>query len=1356
MKKILGLDLGTTSIGWALVNEAEELNENSSIIKLGVRVVPLSVDEQTNFEKGRPITTNADRTLKRSARRSLQRYKLRRQHLIEILKTQGWITDDTILSEQGNNSTFETYRLRAKAITQEISLEQLARVLLMINKKRGYKSNRKAQGSDEGQLIDGMEIAKILYDEGLTPGQYTHKMLTNGMRYVPDFYRSDLIEEFNRIWAVQQAFHPSLLTLAFKEQILPLTKTRVTQLFLAQHQIYTAEVKGRGLERLKIIYELRNRALNQALSPEDLALVIAEMIGAINGSSGYLGSISDRSKELFFNNQTIGQYLIAKLEANPHGSLKNQPFYRQDYLDEFEHIWEKQASFHPELTPALKQEIRDIIIFYQRRLKSQKWLVSNCEFENRKVAPKSSPLFQQFRMWQVINNLVVSDRSGAHHALDEDERQLLASKLAYRAKMSKSEVLSTLYQNTKGLDLNFKEVEGDRTMARLLKACQSIIEMSGHGEYNFEKEPGDKIFLIVKEIFNGLGFNIDWLQFNSNASGEALDREPLYHLWHLIYSYEGDNSPTGDENLVNHLMKLLSMPKEYAKIFASIQFENDYCSLSAKALQKILPFMQAGHEYSQACEMAGYRHSKNSLTKEEIQNRELKNSLDLLARNSLRNPVVEKILNQLVNVVNEVISQYGRPDEIRLEMARELKKNADERAQLIDAINKNTKEMEACRKYLQEHFGPEYGTRNDIIRYRLWQELKSNGYKSLYSNQYIPEEKIFSKEIDIEHIIPQARLFDDSFSNKTLEYRDINIEKSNATAFDFVKTKYGEDGLKNYLQRVEELFKNKAISKAKYLKLKMSMEDIPSDFIERDLRNTQYISRKAQEMLLQVVRTVVPTTGSITDRLRDDWQLVEVMKELNWDKYNHLGLTEVRIGRDGQRTRIIKDWTKRNDHRHHAMDALTVAFTKPSFIQYLNNLNARSDKSSTIYAIEQKELYRLDGHLLFNPPMAIDQFRAQAKHHLEQVLISIKAKNKVVTRNINITKTKNGYLKTNQLTPRGQLHKETVCGKMKVPCTKEVSVGAKLTSELITQIQNPQYRQALRLRLESFGGDAKKAFTGKNSLEKNPIWLNEQHSACVPQKVTILYFETQYTVRKPISKDLNLDKVVDEGIKRILQNRLNEFDGNATKAFSNLDENPIWLNREKGIAIKSVKCKLLNNAVALHDKHDHQGTLILDNEGNSIPSDFVDTGNNHHVAIFRDTEGNLQEHIVSFYEATARALQHLPIIDKEYNQHLGWQFLFSMKQNEYFVFPNAETGFNPNEVDLLNESNYERISPNLFRVQKMSSKDYFFRHHLDTEVQVQKELRNVTWLRIQNINLLDGVVKVRINHIGKIVAIGEF
>lgn len=160
MRKIIGLDLGTTSIGWAYVHEAENENEISAIVRIGVRVNPISTDEQSDFEKGKSISVNADRTLKRGARRNLQRYKERRDNLINALIKTGFINEETSLAEENKNSTHSTYELRSKACTEKIEKNEFARVLLMINKKRGYKSSRKAKSEDEGQAIDGMEIAK--------------------------------------------------------------------------------------------------------------------------------------------------------------------------------------------------------------------------------------------------------------------------------------------------------------------------------------------------------------------------------------------------------------------------------------------------------------------------------------------------------------------------------------------------------------------------------------------------------------------------------------------------------------------------------------------------------------------------------------------------------------------------------------------------------------------------------------------------------------------------------------------------------------------------------------------------------------------------------------------------------------------------------------------------------------------------------------------------------------------------------------------------------------------------------------------------------------------------------------------
>lgn len=1453
MKKVLGLDLGTNSIGWALVNEGENEFEESSIIKLGSRIIHYdnfvstttgkeSKDPIKDFMGGKGISPNAGRTQKRSARRNLQRYKQRRENLIEILKENNILSEETILSETGNHTTFETYRLRAKAASEEINLEQFGRVLLMINKKRGYKSSRKVKGTEDGSLIDGMEVAKTLYNNNLSPGQFCLQLFQEGKKQIPDFYRTDLQAEFNNIYDKQMAFYPELLSLEMKDELQGKKRDAVWAICAKSFKSNGIELvgekrKGNTAEQKNENYAWRAKGLSEKLEVEQLVVVLQEINIQINASSGYLGAISDRSKELFFNQietrdgtkraQTVGEYQMTVLDKNPNSSLRNMVFYRQDYLDEFNTVWEKQAEFHSILTEELKQEIRDVVIFYQRKLKSQKGLISFCEFESRKmeveidgktkiktvgnrVIPRSSLLFQEFKIWQTLNNIEVFGKGkkmkkqkgatlfdqtedtlehGGRRLLFQEEKELLAAELSIKKELKKAEILKLLYNNSNELDLNFPSIQGNLTQAALYNAYRQIVELSGH-EIELEKRMANDIYKSFEELFVSLGYETDMLHFDSD---KPLDEQGMYKLWHLLYSFEGDNSKTGNESLINKITKMYGFDKDYASILANVTFQSDYGSLSAKAIRKILPYLKAGNQYDIACEYAGYKHSASSLTKEELNNKVYKDRLEILPKNSLRNPVVEKILNQMINVINSIIDSYGKPDEIRIELARDLKKNAKERKELTKSIAETTKLHEYYKDILSKSpFNLTSISRNDIIRYKLYEELKENGYKTLYSNTYISPSAVFSGDFDIEHIIPQSRLFDDSFSNKTLELRSINIEKGNKTSHDFIKEKYGETGvensLENFLNRIENLHKKGVLSRAKYNKLKMDEKDIPDGFIERDIRDTQYIAKYAKTMLGDLVRDVVSTTGSVTSRLRQDWKLVDVMKELNWNKYNELGLTEEFINDEGHRIQKIKEWTKRNDHRHHAMDALTVAFTKPSIIQYLNNLNARSDKSSSIYGIERKELYRSNrGKLLFKPPFEINSFRYEAKQHLENTLISIKARNKVVTQNTNTTKKAGGTNRKIQLTPRGQLHKETVYGQINQYSTKIEKVGASFDVKQIAKVANKREREALLKRLAAFDNDPKKAFTTKNSLEKNPIYLDEDQTIKMSSKVKIVNLEPVYTIRKEISPDLKLDKVIDKKIRRILQARLDEY-GNAKAAFSNLDEDPIWLNKEKGIAIKRVTITGISNAEALHSKKDKDGNLILDKNGKKQAVDFVSTGNNHHVAIYRvpvlDKEGQvifdennnpvyeLQENVISFYEAVARRNAGLPIINKNYKEAEGWEFLFSMKQNEYFVFPktekrekvNEETGeitieevliFNPNEIDLLNPDNYKLISPNLFRVQKISTKDYVFRHHLETMVDNNNTLKGITWLRL-GLNGINNMVKVCINHIGQIVSVGEY
>ena len=1380
MRKILGLDLGTTSIGWALVNEAEEgKEETSSIIKTGVRVVLLSTDEQQDFANGKSITINADRTLKRGMRRNLYRYKMRRTAVIEILKEIGFIDDATVFSEEGKNTTHSAYALRAKAPVEKISKGDFARVLLMINKKRGYKSSRKANSSEEGQLIDGMAVAKELHNKNLTPGQFSHQLLKAGKKILPDYYRSDLQDEFDRIWNFQKQFYPEQLTFLHKEALLGKNKNDTSRYFENTMKIDRAENKSKDKKLQQ--YEWREKAVKELLSLGEIAYVLTEINNQINQSSGYLGAISDRSKELYFNDLTVGQYQYNQLKENPHASLKNQVFYRQDYQDEFDAIWQEQSKHYPELTEEVRLRLRDITIFYQRRLRSQKGLINICELEGGerqvivdgekkkkligpRVAPKSSPVFQQFKIWQQINDIRVThkDRSKEEYHLEEDTKKWLFEELNLVERMTENTFLTWLFKDTekkaKEWKLNFRHLEGNRTQAALMEIFRKILEIEGYNHIDYKNLTASEITDAMQDCFREIGIDPQVVMFDASIFGNDWVKQPAYQLWHLLYSYEDDTSKTGTESLLEKLQANFGFKKEHAQLLSSITFKQDYGSLSARAMRKLLPYLEDGLSYDKACLNAGYNHS-NSLTKEENDARTLEDRIEILKKNSLRNPVVEKILNQMINVVNAIIAdpELGRPDEIRIELARDLKKTAEQRSNLTKEIAKNTKEHEAYRKKLKEEFGLSYISRNDLIKYKLYLELKATGYKTLYSGTYISPQELFTNKFDVEHIIPQTRLFDDSFSNKTLELRAVNIEKGNETAYDYCERK---GWIEDFKSRVAEVFAAQGIKYMKRKKLLMKSEDIPEDFLNRDLGNSAYIARKASELLIPVCRKITPTTGSITAKLREDWELINVLQELNWDKYEAQGLTYFQENRHGQKLPRIEDWTKRNDHRHHAMDAITVAFTRHAYIQYLNNLNAKSDKAGSIYGTEQKYTYRDEKEKRkFCKPF--ENIREESKKHLAAILVSHKAKNKVVTKNKNKIKIKgkDHYKVKTELTPRGQLHKETIYGRSNYPVVKEEKIGSAFTTEKIATVANKAYREALSDRLSEFGNDPKKAFAGKNSLSKNPVYL-KGNTTVIPDKVKTVTLEDRFTIRKNVAPDLKVEKVIDEKIKQILQQRLADFNGDPKKAFSNLDEHPIWLNKEKNIPVKRVTITGVSNAEPLHTAKNHNGHEILDDKGNVVPVDYVSTGNNHHVAIYRDENGELQDEVVTFYEAVIRKNNGLPIINDSSSK--GWKLLFTLKQNELFVFPSED--FSPSEIDMLNPLYKPIIGKNLFRVQKFSKlqygnsfvRDYVFRHHLETELIDKKELKDITWKRIQSLGYLKSIIKVRVNHLGDIVHIGEY
>lgn len=1282
MKKILGLDLGTTSIGWALVNEAENSHETSSIIKLGVRLVPL--DKFTNsegkslkikiedaFASGIGLSTRAVRRSAKSARINNERYKMRRENLIKLFKEHHLINEDTPLCEEGKNTTFETLSLRNKAVSEEITLTELARVLLGINKKRGYKSNRKLKGADEGDAIDGIELARTLYEKNLTPGQYVYLSYNEGRRYSPQFYPSDLNAEFDKIWTCQREFFP-LLTDELREELRGKNEKATWKILSEQLDLTGLKRSGKPQEIKQENYKWRANAVSMQIDKEELAVVLGRINAEINSASGYLGDISDRSKILIFKKMTVGQYLYSLISNNPHQSLKRKVFYREDYLCEFDAIWEKQREFHPEiLTDELRKKVRNECIFFQRPLKSQKQNVDYCTLESSpkkrivngkeitiregvRVCPKSSPLFQEFKVFQVINNLQILDTvTYEERSLTEEERAAVFSELNLSEKMSRTEVLKCLGLSSKRYNLNYDELPGNTTRTALYKAFLSMLPATGHSEIDFKKAKASDIENIVFQVFEALNFNTDILNLDISLEGKQFERQPAYQLWHLLYSSEG-------QNLKEHITKLCHFEDypECSAILSKVSFANDYGNLSTKALRKILPFMRRGLNYYEACEAAGYKHSERSRTKEENENRELLDKMPEYKNGALRNPVVDKVLAQMTNVVNSIINTYGKPDEVHVEMARDMKNNASERQKISKSISDNKANAERIRKLIQEKFNIQHPTKNDILRWRLYEELEKNGYKTFYSNTYIPQEEVLSKKFDIEHIIPQARLFDDSFANKTLELTSVNQEKGANTAYDYMASISTDEQLQQYEARVNQAFVDGKISKAKRKNLLMKQTEIPEDFIQRDLCETRYITRQATTMLEKVIRTVVATTGSITDRLREEWQLIDIMKELNIPIYDKLGLVRRDTNHDGHTVLRIEDWTKRSDNRHHAMDALTVAFTSRSHIQYLNTLNANYNNGI------KKQLVC---------PMDIKQLRGDAKRHLSDILISVRNSKKVATIHRN---KKTGQM---AITPRGKLHGETYYGSI--------------------------------------------------------IYNGEQI----------------FTSRKEVTPELVVADVLDKRIREILEARLAEYGGDAKKAFIALNENPIWLNKEAGISIKkvTVRCKKVNDPLPVHQKRDKYGKLVLDKNGSPIPVDFVAPDNNHHIAFFKDSKGALHERVMTFFEAVERKNQGLGVVDTTYMQAEGWEYLFSLQRGDYVVFPSDD--FSTMDIDLTNPKNYSIISPHLFIVQKVSKKDYTFRHHLDPTSSTQKELKDINWKRITSYSYLTGIVKVRLDSLGNIV-----
>ncbi|MBE6177189.1 MAG: type II CRISPR RNA-guided endonuclease Cas9 [Rikenellaceae bacterium] len=1114
MKRVLGLDLGSSSIGWAVIEEHSEdvisdiaSSPKDKIVAIGSRIIPLSVDESTQFSKGQALTKNADRTAKRTQRKGYDRYQLRRALLLEKLSSLGMYNGSTLKC-----STLELWGLRAKAVTEKISLLELGRVLCHINQKRGYRTAK----SDYGDKKQGEYVQKVV----------------------------------------------------------------------------------------------------------------------------------ERYRELHEHSATVGQFLYNGLKADAAFRCKERVYPRDAYIEEYDAIMQNQQNHYPDLLTAdVVAHIRDYIIFHQRPLKSCKHLVGKCELERcdvkrgerivncgPKVSPRSSPLFQVCKIWESINNLAVRNRENDSLYISVEQKKQLFTYLNTNDKLKATQLKTLL--GVKSKEWLFQQavgggLQGNTTYCAIEKALGNYPQKDELLKFDLCVVDGDMVNTETGEV--------------SKVIDTTFEQQPLYRLWHTLYSI------SDMEELSKVLKTQFAINDEMVlKALCQIDFvKAGYGNKSSRAMRKILPYMMEGMQYYDAKLAAGY--DDTPLTKAQNEARELAEKLMPIQKGELRQPVVEKILNQLVNLVNALMAEHGRFDEIRVELARELKQSREEREKATKAISDNQKKNDAVAKRISEEYGLT-PTRSRIQKYKMWEESEQI---CMYCGATVNvHEFLLGSGVEVEHIIPRSVLFDDSFSNKVCACRKCNQDKGNRTAYDFMESR-GEGALKAYVERVNDLAERKKISHTKRNKLLMKGKDIPTDFIDRQLRESQYIAKKAKEMLQTVCRNVHATSGSITDFIRHLWGWDEVLHTLNFERYQAAGLTElVEREVDGRKVEVerIKDWSKRMDHRHHAVDALTIACTKQGYIQRINNLNSLKEVAFTSLANDtqgaetRQRLTRLERYIQQQPHFST----AEVAEAVSGIAVSFKSGKRAAS------------------VGKRYIHK----GGKRICAQKGIIIPRGALSE------------------ESVYGRIRNSETGKED------------------------YVIKYKVGSIALKDV--DYVVDKRIREILRERLEQFGGKPEKAFAE----PVL--DHQGREIRSVRCYTgLNATVPV--RYNEQGEAIA----------FVKPGNNHHVAIYEDEKGKWQEHIVTFWHAVERKKYGIPTIitnpgevwekiteqmpesfQEQLPKSATWQFKFSMQQNEMFILGMEEELYQ----DAMHREDYALLSRYLYRVQKLATKNYCFRHHLETTV----------------------------------------
>lgn len=597
--------------------------------------------------------------------------------------------------------------------------------------------------------------------------------------------------------------------------------------------------------------------------------------------------------------------------------------------EEFDALWAAQSRHAPELfSESARAELKDTLLF-QRKLRPVK--PGRCTFmPELERAALALPTVQRFRIYQELNNLRVLDSQLQEHSLSVEQRDRLVTELESRS------------------ELTFKGV------AKLLK-------LGGSAEFNLEDEKRDRL--------------------KGNTTSALLAKDNLFGpAWHALSLERQDAivqqllTETSESALVEWLMRETGIDEECAERIANAQLVEGYGSVSLEAATRILrELREAVLSYADAVKAAGFSH--HSALAHTQQTGEIMAELPYYGQSLQRhvgfgtgiptdppekrygriaNPTVHVGLNELRKVVNALIHRYGRPTEVIVEVARELKQGRERRLEIQHEQAERQKQNErwAADYQVLTGFDP---SALDLQRFRLWHELNPKDAadrRCPYTGQQISLERLFSPEVEIEHILPFSRTLDDSLNNKTVSLRVANRDKGDRTPWEA----FGEGRTNGYdyaaiLERAGHMPRGKASRFAPDGYQRWLRED--KDFLARALNDTAYLSRIAREYLSLVcppnkVR-VIP--GRLTAMLRGKF-----------------GLNEV-LGKIGQKNR--------DDHRHHAVDAAVVAVTDQGLLQRFAQASASARQ------------HHLD-RLVESMPMPFFSFREQVEQAVSAVVISHK------------------------------------------------------------------------------------------------------------------------------------------------------------------------------------------------------------------------------------------------------------------------------------------------------------------------------------------------------------------------------